>query len=162
VQLPKDDPPSRAGKGDQQAMGDYGLTVEVRHEPGHVLVTVAGEVDIATVRPLQERLAALAASGRPLIVDLDRVTFIDASGLGALARAASQAAQRGSSLQVVCVRHLVRRLFTITGLDRQIPLARTVTEARHSLVAARDMPVNGHRQGVSACHPPPVQPGPRC
>jgi hypothetical protein len=49
VQLPKDDPPSRAGKGDQQAMGDYGLTVEVRHEPGHVLVTVAGEVDIATV-----------------------------------------------------------------------------------------------------------------
>jgi anti-anti-sigma factor len=57
-------------------MDDYGLTVEVRQEPGHVLVTVAGEVDIANVPQLQERLATPAASGRPLIVDLDRVTFI--------------------------------------------------------------------------------------
>ena len=84
----------------------------------------------ATVPPLQERLAALAASGRPLIVDLDRVTFIDASGLGVLARVASQARTQGASLHAVCARHLVRRLFAITGLDRQIPLARTVTDAR--------------------------------
>jgi anti-anti-sigma factor len=62
-------------------MDDYGLTVEVRQEPGHVLVTVAGEVGIATVPHLRERLAALAGSGRPLIVDLDRVAFIDAAGL---------------------------------------------------------------------------------
>jgi len=62
-------------------MDDHGLTVEVRQEPGHLLVTVAGEIDIATVPQLQERLAEPAASGQPLIVDLDRVTFIDASGL---------------------------------------------------------------------------------
>ena len=54
-------------------------------ESGHVLVTVAGEVDIATVPQLRERLAAPTASGRPLIVDLDPVTFIDAAGLGVLA-----------------------------------------------------------------------------
>src|SRR5690242_12605521 len=65
----KASPPSRAGKGGEQAMDDYGLTVEIRDEPGHVLITVAGEVDIATVPQLQERLAAPAASGRPLIVD---------------------------------------------------------------------------------------------
>ena len=63
-------------------MDNYGLTVEIRDEPGHVLITVAGEVDIATVPQLQERLAASAASGRPLIVDLDLVTFIDAAGPG--------------------------------------------------------------------------------
>jgi anti-sigma B factor antagonist len=114
-------------------MDDYGLTVEVRQEPGHMLATVAGEVDIATVPQLQERLAAPAAAGRPLIVDLDRVTFIDAAGLGVLARAASRAAAHGASLHVVCARHQVRRLFTITGLDRQIPLARTVTEACQNL-----------------------------
>jgi anti-sigma B factor antagonist len=66
-------------------MDDYGLTVGVRQEPGHVLVTVGGEVDIATVPQLRERLAAPAASGRPLIVHLDGVTFIDAAGLGVLA-----------------------------------------------------------------------------
>jgi hypothetical protein len=40
---------------------DYGLTVEVRQEPGHMLATVAGEVDIATGPQLQQRLAAPAA-----------------------------------------------------------------------------------------------------
>lgn len=116
-------------------MDDYGLTVEVRQEPGHVLVTVAGEIDIATVPQLRERLAAAAASGQPLIVDLNLVTFIDASGLGVLASAANLAAARGASLQAACARHQVQRLFTITGLDRQIPLARTVTEACENLAA---------------------------
>jgi anti-anti-sigma factor len=131
-------------------MDDYGLTVEIRGEPGHVLMTVAGEVDIATVPQLQERLAASAASGRPLIVDLDLVTFIDAAGLGVLASAASRAAAHGASLHAVCARHQVRRLFTITGLDRQIPLARTMTQAchNHNLAAAGEIPVNGHPQHV--------------
>ena len=116
-------------------MDDYELTIEVRQEPGHVVVTVAGEVDIATVPQLQKRLTEPAASGQPLIVDLDQVTFLDAAGLGVLASAASRAAARGASLQAVCARRQVQRLFTITGLDRQIPLARTVTEACQNLAA---------------------------
>ena len=60
-----------------------------------MLVTSAGEMDIATGPQLQERLAAPTASGRPLTVDLDRVTFIDASGLRVLANAASRAAAHG-------------------------------------------------------------------
>jgi anti-sigma B factor antagonist len=130
-------------------MDDYGLTVEVREELGHVLVTVAGEVDIATVPRLRERLAAPAASGRPLIVDLDRVTFIDAAGLGVLASAARRAAARGASLHAVCARPQVQRLFIITGLGRQISLARTVTEACQNLAAGLGDP--GQR-------PPPARP----
>ena len=68
------------------------LTVLVRHEPGYVLVTVAGEVDFASAAGLRERLFTLASAGRPLVADLDRVSFIDAAGLGALAGAARQAA----------------------------------------------------------------------
>ena len=103
-------------------------------------------MDIATVPQLQERLVMLAASGQPIIVDLNRVTFIDASGLRVLASAASQAAAHGASLHAVCARHQVRRLFTITGLDRLIPLARTMTQACHNLAAAGEIPANGHRQ----------------
>ncbi|MCW2931859.1 MAG: anti-sigma factor antagonist [Actinomycetia bacterium] len=114
-----------------------------------MLVTVAGEVDIATVPQMQKRLAAATACGQPVIVDLDRVTFIDAAGLGVLAGAASRAAQHGASLHVACARHQVQRLFTITGLDRQIPLAHTVTEACQNLAAAWDTRVNGHRQHAS-------------
>lgn len=113
-------------------MDDYRLTVEAHREPRHELVTVAGEMDIATVHQLHDWLAELAASGRPLIVDLDRVTFIDAAGLRVLATAASQAAAHGASLSVVCARQQVRRLFAITGLDRRIQLVRTMTAASQS------------------------------
>ena len=136
----------QSGLGGQQVMDDYGLTIEVRQEPGHVLVTVAGEVDIATVLRLRDRLAAPATSGRPLIVDLDLVTFIDAAGLGALVGAANRAAACGGSLHAVCARHHVRRLFAITGLDRHIPLARTVREACQNLATAWDTSLSGHRQ----------------
>jgi anti-anti-sigma factor len=105
------------------------LTVQVREERGHVIAAVAGEIDIATVAQLRERLFALAERGRPLVADLDQVSFIDAVGLGALAGAARRAAEHGASLQVVCAQPHIWRLFRVTGLDSRIPLARTLTEA---------------------------------
>jgi anti-sigma B factor antagonist len=117
---------------------DQALTIQARREPGYVVVTVAGEVDIATVGRLRERLSALAASGLPLVADLDQVSFIDATGLGALVGAARQAAAHGASLYVVCGRPQTRQLFRVTGLDGQIPLVRDLSEALRALGAGRD------------------------
>jgi anti-sigma B factor antagonist len=114
------------------------LTIRARHEPGYVVVTVAGEVDIATVAQLRERLAALAVSGVPLVADLDQVSFIDATGLGALAGAAREAAEHGTSLHLVCAQRQTRRLFRVTGLDRQIPLAHDLAEVLRALGVGRD------------------------
>jgi anti-sigma B factor antagonist len=118
--------------------GGPGLAIGVRRGAGHVLVTVAGEVDIATVPRLREQLFALAAGGRPLIADLDRVSFIDAAGLGVLAGAAGRAAAHGGGLHVVCARARTRRLFRLTGLARRVGLAGTVGEALQRLAAGPD------------------------
>jgi len=118
--------------------GGPGLAIGVRRGPGHVLVTVAGEVDIATVPRLREQLFALAADGRPLIADLDRVSFIDAAGLGVLAGTAGRAAAHGASLHVVCARDRTRRLFRLTGLDRPVGLAGTVAAVLQRLAAGPD------------------------
>ena len=112
-----------------RSMPDDALTIRVRRTPKYVLVAVAGEIDIATVAGLRERLVALAVGGRPLVIDLDQVSFMDAAGLGALVGAAKAAAGHGVGLHVVCARQPIRRLFRITGLDRSIPLARTLAEA---------------------------------
>jgi len=124
------------GSSAPRSIPDDVLVIRVRHRPKYVLVTVAGEVDIATAAQLRERLRALAASGRPLVADLERVSFMDASGLGALASAARLAAEHGASLQVVCAREQIRRLFRLTGLDGTIPLARTMAEALQILAAS--------------------------
>jgi len=116
------------------------LTIEARHERGYPIVTVAGEIDIATATRLRERLSELAASGRPLVADLDQVRFIDSAGLAALIGAAKRAAAHGGSLYVVCARPTVRQLFQLTGLDRRLPPARTLEEAMDALMAARGTP----------------------
>jgi anti-sigma B factor antagonist len=112
------------------------LTIEARQGQGYAIVTVAGEIDIATAA----RLCELAAGGRPLVADLDQVRFIDSAGLAALVGAANRAAAQGGSLHVVCARPKVRQLFRLTGLDRRLAPARTLDEALDALMAARSTP----------------------
>ena len=108
--------------------------MRVRREPGGTaVITVTGEVDIATVGGLRERLFALADTSRSVIVDLDQVSFIDAAGLGALVGAARRADIHGASLQVVCGRPRTRELFRLAGLNRRLRLARTRAEALQAL-----------------------------
>jgi anti-sigma B factor antagonist len=109
------------------------LTIQVRREPGYVSAVARGEIDIATVARLRERLYELAATGHPLVVDLEQVSFIDSAGLAALVGTAKRAAAHGGSLRVVCARPQTKQLFRLTGLDEQIPLAPTLEEALRSL-----------------------------
>ncbi len=83
-----------------------------------------------TAARLRERLAGAAAGGRPLVAGLDRVSFIDSAGIGALIGAAKRAAAYGGPLHVVCTRPQIR----------QLPLACTLDEALHVLAAARAAP----------------------
>jgi anti-sigma B factor antagonist len=118
-------------------MGDA-LTITVRSEHGAVIAAVTGEIDISTVAQLRERLFELADNGGTLIVDLNRVTFIDSAGLGALVGAARRAAAHGGSLHAICAQPQPRKLLWMTGVDRRIPLAATVDDVLMSQAASRD------------------------
>jgi len=118
-------------------MGDP-LTIKVRSERGVVIAAVTGEIDLSTVAPLRERLFELADSGGTLIIDLNRVTFIDSTGLGVLIGTARRAAGHGGSLHAVCDQPQTRKLLWMTGVDRRIPLAATVDGALMFQAASRD------------------------
>ena len=95
---------------------------------------------------MRECLFDLAASGRPLVADLDQVSFIDSSGLAALVGTAKRAAACNGSLYAVCSRPTIRQLFRLTGLDCRIPLARTLDEALEALAADRATSLRRHPQ----------------
>src|SRR5580658_219054 len=128
-----------AARGRRVAMGDE-LSVTVRHERGVVIAAVTGDIDVSTVAGLRERLFELADGGEPLIVDLNRVTFIDSTGLGVLIGVARRAAAHGASVHAVCSHPQTRRLLWLTGVDRRIPLTATVEGALTLLKASRDTP----------------------
>jgi anti-sigma B factor antagonist len=105
------------------------LDITVRDERGCVIAAITGEIDISNVARLRERLYELADNGGTLIVDLNRVAFIDSAGLGALVGTARRIAEHGGSLHAVCSQPQPRKLLWMTGVDRRIPLAATVDGA---------------------------------
>ena len=118
-------------------MGDE-MSVTVRSERGVVIAAVAGDIDLSTVAGLRERLSGLVDSGQPLILDLNRVTFIDSTGLGVLVATARRAAVHGATLHAVCSRAQTRKLLWLTGVDRRIPLSATVDGALTLLTESGD------------------------
>src|SRR6185437_7671989 len=128
-----------AVRGRRRAMGDE-LSVTVRRERGAVIAELAGDIDMSTVAGLRERLFGLADSGQPLIVDLNRITFIDSAGLGVLVAVARRVDGHGASLHAVCSRPQTRKLLWLTGVDRRIPLSATVDGALMLLTGSRDAP----------------------
>lgn len=121
-----------------------GLDIVVRRERGFVVVKATGIIDISTVSRLRERLFEQADAGRPLIVDLEQITFIDSAGLGALIGASRRAEEHGGSLHAVCARPHTRKLLGLTGVDRRIPLSSSLDGAVASITASRqDHPTTG-------------------
>ena len=97
---------------------------------GHLtVVRCVGEIDLATVPGLRERISRLQIDGSAhLVVDLTGVTFIDSLGLGALIGAHKRArVLQGSLLNVPC--DAVLRVFAATALDRVFEIRATVAEA---------------------------------
>jgi anti-sigma B factor antagonist len=83
-----------------------------------VVVTPAGEADLYTVPSLRHALRQAIAMGRSqVLVDLDHLTFMDASTLGVLVDARRRMSEAGGSLQVRCHTRQGRRVLLIAGLQ---------------------------------------------
>ena len=85
---------------------------------GGSVLAVAGEFDLAVVDAFLERALALLDSASALELDLQRVSFIDSSGLGALVRVRKEAAERDKAVSLVNVSPATHRLLEITGLHQ--------------------------------------------
>lgn len=123
------------------------LTIRVQDESAYIVITPFGEIGVANVGRLRDRLFGLVSDGRPLVADLDHVILVDAAGLSVLVGAAHRAAAHGTSLYVVCTQQEIRRQFELTGLDRQMRLVRTVAEAVRDLMAAPVAHASTHALG---------------
>jgi anti-sigma B factor antagonist len=94
--------------------------VEGRQDAGHLVVI--GELDLATAPVVHERLQALRDAGfRRLVLDLRRVTFMDASGLELiLAWSALVQADGLIAFQVIPGPRAVQRVFALTATTGRI------------------------------------------
>jgi anti-sigma B factor antagonist len=91
-----------------------GFQVALEDSGSRTLVTVSGDLDVAVAPDLERVLAEQVRRG-VVIVDLRELSFIDASGLGVLVRANTQAHHDGTALQLIPGAR-VWRLLELCGL----------------------------------------------
>jgi anti-anti-sigma factor len=92
--------------------------IEVEEPTGAVAtVLVRGELDLASAADLRAAIAtAAAAQPQRLVIDLSAVTFVDSSGLGAIAGGLRAQRPHAGSLEVRGAKPGVRRIFEVAGL----------------------------------------------
>lgn len=102
------------------------MTLEVTEfgDAARVRLCVRGELDLATADILADRLRRLQDRHASVLLDLDELAFMDATGLRVVLTAASAARNNGWAFTVTRGSARVRRLFDVLGLDDHLPYER--------------------------------------
>jgi len=106
------------------------LSLTTRTEGDRTIVEVGGEIDVYTAPKLREQLVDLVNSGQyHLIVDMERVEFLDSTGLGVLVGGLKRVRAHDGSLRLVCTQERILKIFRITGLTKVFPIHDSVAAA---------------------------------
>jgi anti-sigma B factor antagonist len=118
----------RAEGGREPTHAKFGISERALDEVS-VLITVEGELDLATAPRLKWPLVdAIDGGARVLIVDLSGVTFMDSTALGVLI-GIRRTLKLGSRMAIVCTDAGVLKIFEISGLDAVFQIFPTFDEA---------------------------------
>jgi anti-sigma B factor antagonist len=99
--------------------------------PQHV-----GESNAGQIR--EELLQVINRGAAELVMDMTGTAWCDHEGAAAVARAHQRAVASGTQLRLAVAAETVRRVLTLNGLDRLIPIYRSLEEA---IAAAATVPV---------------------
>jgi len=82
---------------------------------GYAVVVLRGELDTTDAKDTAAAVAALAAGGQQLIIDLENLDFIDCHAAGALLGARETARKAGGDVLLAAPHGPVLRLLTLLG-----------------------------------------------
>ncbi|MFF9915368.1 STAS domain-containing protein [Streptomyces sp. NPDC013457] len=93
------------------------LTVTTRQNTDATVITVSGEIDLASCPALERVIHLTPADGAPLRLDMSEVTFMDSSGLNLLLRLHRRLQGEGSPLVLTGLQDRVLRVLELTGAN---------------------------------------------
>ncbi len=95
------------------------LTLTTRAVAGLTIVAVGGEIDVYTAPKLRDAITDLVGSGvYDILVDMEKVEFLDSTGLGVLVGGLKKVRAQDGSLELVCNQDRLLKIFRITGLAK--------------------------------------------
>ncbi len=99
------------------------LDVDVSATGYGAIVTIAGELDLATAPRVRAALASeVLEQAEEVVIDLTDVTFMDSSGLAELLNFERDMSTRRRRLAIACPEGTARLLLDVTGVAEQLAL----------------------------------------
>ena len=106
------------------------LKLDHYNKDGTEVVDVEGEIDVYTAPRLRELLIDLVNKNNyQLVVNMEKVEFLDSTGLGVLVGAVKRVRAYDGSLDLVCTQQRILKIFKITGLTKVFGIHETVDQA---------------------------------
>jgi anti-sigma B factor antagonist len=97
------------------------LHIGLRREAGRAILSLEGELDLATAELLEQAMVGLEQE--PMVVlDLERLKFIDSTGLRGVLAALERCREHGQEFAVTPGSQQVQRLLGVTGVGRHLRL----------------------------------------
>jgi anti-sigma B factor antagonist len=117
------------------------LSLMHRHLPGVTLLSVGGELDLATSEQLEEYCRHVCRPGDDVIFDLARLRFLDCSGLRVLIRTHHHVRQDGGTVRLSGLRPGPAMVVKVAHTDAVMPVHAGLDDAIRAAVGS-----TGHRR----------------
>ena len=128
-------------------------TCPVRWARRHAVMELPEHVDVSNAGQIREELlSAINRGAQSLIADMTATISCDHAGADAVARAYQRATISGTELRLVVTAQIVRRVISISGLDRLVPVypsleAAAAARAPAVVLALRARPASPETDG---------------
>lgn len=94
------------------------------------VVTLRGEIDVYTAPRLRQAIIDLVDAGAThIVVDMEKVDFLDSTGLGVLVGGLKRVRLKEGSLSIVANQDKILKIFDITGLNKIFSIYPSIDEA---------------------------------
>jgi anti-sigma B factor antagonist len=106
------------------------LDLETSTQGSASVITLRGEIDVYTAPRLRQALIDLVSRGATdIVVDMDKVDFLDSTGLGVLVGGLKRVKSNEGDLRLVVTQDRIMKIFDITGLSKVFPIHGSLDEA---------------------------------
>ncbi len=106
------------------------LTISTEAKDSVTLISVRGELDLATAPELSDLTTRLLEQGDArLVYDLSGLTFCDSTGLTVFVRAKNRVDELGGRLSLAAPSPIVHRVLDVSGLLQVLDTRSTVADA---------------------------------
>ncbi|PPR78182.1 MAG: putative anti-sigma factor antagonist [Alphaproteobacteria bacterium MarineAlpha3_Bin5] len=104
------------------------MEYEVEERSNTLIIRLTGDIDLQTSPNVRQGLMGSIDKGRPIIVDLSGVDYIDSSGVASLVESLQTMRKKGKQFILVSVSEKAMRVFQLARLDKVFTICSDLDE----------------------------------